>query len=67
MSLSIALSDGRHPIWLIIRPVVLMTALGVFLHFTASQFDLGEVKAIAGVGISTVILDLVKRSFTTNT
>ena len=66
MSLSIALSDGRHPIWLIIRPVVLMAALGVFLHLTASRFDAGEMKSIAGLGLSTVILDLVKRSFTTN-
>jgi hypothetical protein len=65
MDMRIALSDGRHPIWVIVRPVVLMAALAVFLNFTASHFDAGEVKSIAGVGVSSVILDLIKRSFTT--
>ena len=64
MDLRIAFSDGRHPIWVIMRPVVLMGACAVFLHFTASNFDVGEAKSIAGVGVVSILLDLVKRSLT---
>jgi hypothetical protein len=41
-----------------------MGACAVFLHFTASNFDVGEAKSIAGVGVVSLLLDLVKRSLT---
>jgi len=63
----LALSDGRHPIWLILRPCALMIALGVFLSLTASHFDGGEVKAIGGLGLSSVIFDIFKRGVSTTT
>ena len=38
--------EGTHPIWSIVRLVVLMTALTLVLWITATKFDQTEIKTI---------------------
>lgn len=51
----------QHPIWSIIRTVVVMAGACAMLSITATSFDSGELKAVGGVGIASVAFDLVKR------
>lgn len=58
-----ALPEGSHPIWSIIRLIVLMGALTLVLWITATKFDQTEIKTIvytflaagAGEGAITMI------------
>jgi hypothetical protein len=55
------LSDPRHPIWPIIRTASLMLCATLLLHVTATNFDLGEMKTIGGVGVASLAFDVIKR------
>ena len=56
----------RHPIWAIIRMAVLFSgAIGV-LNVTATSFDKGELAAAGGVGLLSVVFDVLKRQFAAN-
>jgi hypothetical protein len=61
------LSDGRHPIWSILRMAVLMGGACLILSITASHFDAGELKAAGGVGAASLTFDLLKRAFVKET
>ena len=54
-------SDGKHPLWSVVRMGVVFTAGLVALHITASHFDLGEIKAAGAVALITVVFDVAKR------
>lgn len=57
------ISNGNHPIWKIMRLVVMMVALTAILYMNASEFDQTEIKTIIfaflaggmGVGIESVV------------
>jgi hypothetical protein len=53
--------DGRHPVWSILRSVVLMTGAIVILDHTAAHFDRGEVAAAGGVAVPSIAYDIVKK------
>jgi len=61
------LSDGRHPIWSILRMAVLMGGACLILSITASHFDAGELKAAGGVGAASLAFDLLKRALVKET
>jgi hypothetical protein len=58
--------DARHPIWPIIRTVVVMTGACVMLSITATSFDSGELKAVGGVGAASLVFDIIKRALSSN-
>lgn len=58
--------DAKHPIWPIIRSVVLFAGAALLLNVTASSFDAGELKAAGGVGAASLAFDIIKRAFATN-
>lgn len=53
--------DGRHPVWSLLRSVVLMTGAVIILERTASHFDSGEVAAAGGVAVTSIAYDIVKK------
>lgn len=54
-------SDPKHPIWSLLRSVVIMGGACLMLSITASHFDSGELKAVGGVGLASVAFDIVKK------
>lgn len=60
------LPDAKHPIWSIIRSVVLFGGAALILQMTATSFDAGELKAAGGVGAASLAFDLIKRAFANN-
>lgn len=43
------MKDPSHPIWSLLRLVILMVALTLLLWFNASDFDSTEIRTIAGM------------------
>lgn len=61
------LPEANHPLWPILRSAVVFAGAILILERTATNFDLGEMKAAGGVAIITAVFDIVKRSFSSNT
>ena len=40
------MADPSHPIWSVLRLLILMTALTIILYANASQFDVTELRTI---------------------
>jgi hypothetical protein len=59
------LPDAKHPIWSIIRTVVVMGGACLMLQITATSFDAGEMKAVGGVGAASLAFDIIKRAIAT--
>ena len=56
------LPDAKHPIWPLLRTVVVMGGACVMLTITATSFDSGELKAVGGVGAASLAFDIIKRA-----
>jgi hypothetical protein len=56
------LPDAKHPIWPLLRTVVVMSGACFMLTITATSFDSGELKAVGGVGAASLAFDIIKRA-----
>ena len=52
-----------HPIWNIVRLIVMMTALTMILWLTASKFDSTEVKTIIGMFVASSGVEFFTKLF----
>lgn len=51
----------NHPVWSMLRVIVLTACACVTLVVTASHFDTTELTALAGIGGSAAVIEFVKR------
>jgi len=57
--------NGKHPMWSIVRMVIVFCGAALLLQMTATNFDSGELRAAGGTAIVSVVFDYVKRLLVT--